>query len=45
MEINGQLNASPAVAEFTDLCLRIQDANTETVLAAIPAAWEKAVAK
>lgn len=44
MELNGYLQSTnPAVSDFVDLCLRIQDAGKETVLASIPAAWEKII--
>ena len=38
-------SVAKAVADFVELCLKIQDAGTETVLAAIPAAWDLATAK
>lgn len=41
LEMKGLFQNTPAVAEFLDLCLRVQDAGKETILAVIPDVWEK----
>ncbi len=41
LEMNGKFSDTPAVQEFMNLCLRVQDAGKETILASIPEAWEK----
>lgn len=41
LELQGKLHSSPLAESFINLCLRIQDAGKETILASVPDAWEK----
>ncbi len=40
LTMKGRLVGNPAVTDFVNLCMKIQDAGTDTILAEIPAAWE-----
>jgi DNA polymerase III delta prime subunit len=40
MEMKGYLTDTPAVQKFVDLCMHVQDADMQTILNAIPPAWE-----
>lgn len=41
LELKGKLKATPTAEAFLNLCLRVQDAGKDTILASIPDAWEK----
>ena len=41
LNAKGRMLDSPEMAEFVDLCMQVQDAGVETILATIPAAWDR----
>lgn len=41
MSMKGLLVSRPEVDAFVDLCMKVQDAGSPTILSVIPAAWEK----
>ncbi len=40
LNMQSRMVTNTAVTEFVNLCMKVQDANTDTILAVIPAAWE-----